>query len=65
LWELSQGIDDRPVVPEQEAKSISHQTTFAKDLEDPEVMRAWLLELSEQVGCRPSCLSITADPGSP
>jgi len=52
LWELSQGIDERPVVPEQEAKSISHETTFAKDLEDPEVMRAWLLELSEQVGCR-------------
>ncbi len=52
LWELSQGIDDRPVVPEQEAKSISHETTFAKDLDDPEVMRAWLLELSEQVGCR-------------
>jgi DNA polymerase-4 len=52
LWELSHGIDDRPVVPEQEAKSISHETTFAKDLEDPEVMRAWLLELSEQVGCR-------------
>ena len=52
LWELSQGIDQRPVVPEREAKSISHETTFAKDLADPEVMRAWLLELSEQVGCR-------------
>jgi DNA polymerase-4 len=52
LWELAQGIDDRPVVPEQEAKSISHETTFARDLEDPEIMRAWLLELSEQVGCR-------------
>ncbi len=52
LWELSQGIDERPVVPEQEAKSISHETTFARDLHDPEVMRAWLLELSEQVGCR-------------
>jgi len=52
LGELAQGIDDRPVVPEQEAKSISHETTFAKDLEDPEIMRAWLLELSEQVGCR-------------
>ncbi len=52
LWELSQGIDDRPVVPEQEAKSISHETTFAQDLVDPEQMRAWLLELSEQVGCR-------------
>lgn len=52
LWQLAQGIDDRPVVPEQEAKSISHETTFAKDLVDPEQMRAWLLELSEQVGCR-------------
>ena len=40
------------MVPEQEAKSISHETTFARDLHDPEVMRAWLLELSEQVGCR-------------
>jgi len=52
LGELAQGIDDRPVVPEQEAKSISHETTFTRNLEDPEVMRAWLLELSEQVGCR-------------
>lgn len=52
LWQLSRGIDDRPVVPEQAAKSISHETTFAQDLRDREVMRAWLLELSEQVGSR-------------
>jgi DNA polymerase-4 len=52
LWALAHGIDDRSVVPEREAKSISHETTFATDLEDPEVLRAWLLELSEQVGCR-------------
>jgi DNA polymerase-4 len=52
LRELSRGIDERPVVPEQVAKSISHETTFAQDLEDPGLMRAWLLELSEQVGCR-------------
>jgi DNA polymerase IV len=52
LAELARGIDQRPVVPEQEAKSISHETTFARNLEDLEVMRAWLLELSEQVGCR-------------
>ncbi|OHB80718.1 MAG: DNA polymerase IV [Planctomycetes bacterium RBG_16_64_10] len=52
LWELSHGVDQRPVVPEQEAQSISHETTFAKDLDDREAMRAWLLELSEQVGCR-------------
>jgi DNA polymerase-4 len=52
LWQLSHGTDPRPVVPEQEAKSISHETTFARDLEDVDAMRAWLLELSEQVGCR-------------
>ncbi len=52
LWELARGIDQRPVIPEHEAKSISHEKTFARDLEDPEVLRAWLLELSEQVACR-------------
>ena len=35
LSELSRGIDDRPVVPEQEAKSIGHEETFATDLWDP------------------------------
>ena len=52
LWELARGIDDRPVVPEQQAKSISHETTFAQDVTDPETLQAWLMELSEQVGCR-------------
>jgi len=32
LSELSRGIDDRPVVPEQVAKSIGHEETFASDL---------------------------------
>ncbi len=52
LWELARGIDYRPVVPEQQAKSISHETTFAQDVTDPETLQAWLMELSEQVGCR-------------
>jgi len=34
LSELSRAIDDRPVVPEQEAKSIGHEETFASDLWD-------------------------------
>jgi len=32
LSELSRAIDERPVVPEQEAKSIGHEETFATDL---------------------------------
>jgi len=52
LWNLARGIDERRVVPQREAKSVSHETTFAKDIEETEVLRAWLLELSEQVGCR-------------
>jgi DNA polymerase-4 len=52
LWELAHGIDDRAVVPDREAKSISHETTFAIDIGDREVLRGWLLELAEQVACR-------------
>jgi DNA polymerase-4 len=52
LWQLAHGIDDRRVIPDREAKSISHETTFAVDQHDPEVLRAWLLELAEQVAQR-------------
>lgn len=52
LWQLAHGIDDRLVVPEREAKSISHETTFEQDIDDPEVLRAWLLNLTEQVAWR-------------
>ncbi len=34
LSELSRAIDDRPVVSEQDAKSIGHEETFASDLWD-------------------------------
>lgn len=52
LWQLAHGIDDRRVVPERDAKSISHETTFEKDIEDLDVLRAWLVDLTEQVGWR-------------
>jgi DNA polymerase-4 len=51
-WRLAHGIDDRQVVPDREAKSISNETTFAEDIADLEVLRAWLVELVEQVGRR-------------
>lgn len=52
LWELAHGRDDRAVTPDHEAKSISHETTFARDIGDVAVLRAWLLELTDQVARR-------------
>lgn len=49
---LAHGIDSRRVVPEHAAKSISRETTFATDITELGVVRAWILELSEQVGWR-------------
>jgi len=52
LWALAHGHDERPVVPESQASSLSHETTFEHDVAAPEVLRARLLELTEQVGAR-------------
>ena len=52
FWELARGIDNRSVVPDREAKSISHETTFADDICDMDALRAWLMELTEQVSRR-------------
>jgi len=51
-WQLAHGIDNRRVVTDREAKSISNETTFAEDIADMEVLRAWLVELVEQVARR-------------
>ncbi len=52
LWELANGLDDRPVVPEEEAKSIGAEHTFGRDTDDLEEIRRTLLELSDRVGQR-------------
>ena len=52
LWQLAHGIDNRPVIPDREAKSISHETTFEVDVSDGSILRACLLELTEQVARR-------------
>ena len=49
LWQLAHGVDRRQVVPDHEAKSISTETTFADDIDDPETLRTWLLEQTDQV----------------
>jgi len=52
FWRLSRGLDSRPVVPDRIAKSVSHETTFSRDIIEREPLRAWLLELTQQVGRR-------------
>ena len=52
LFQLSQGKDDRPVVPNWEPKSISSETTFEEDTADRELLLRTILELSDHVAAR-------------
>ncbi|MDD5126608.1 MAG: DNA polymerase IV [Dehalococcoidales bacterium] len=50
LHEHASGIDESPVTPPGPAKSISRETTFAKDTRDLTFLLATLRYLAEQVG---------------
>ena len=52
LYNLSRGIDFRPVMEREEAKSIGKEITFEEDLQCAQDAEAVLLFLSEQVGWR-------------
>ena len=52
LWRLSRGIDDRPVNPRSEAKSISAETTFNTDIASLDELTPILRDLSEKVATR-------------
>lgn len=52
LWQRAHGLDDRDVVPDREAKSVSTETTFAQDIADREPLLTWLLELVEHLAAR-------------
>ncbi len=52
LAELAWGRDVREVVPRERDRSIGAEETFARDVDDPEVVLAELLRLSEKVGAR-------------
>ena len=49
---LARGLDDRPVVNEEEAKSIGRETTFDRDLTDMDDCREAVLDLCGQAGWR-------------
>jgi DNA polymerase-4 len=65
LWELSQGIDPRPVVPDREAKSIGAEDTFDEDIAAPEQLRPYIhaqaLRVAERLrraGLRSRCVQL-------
>ena len=49
---LANGQDERAVISDGEAKSISHETTFVQDVDDDDILSAVLLNLTEQVAMR-------------
>ncbi|MDP6778580.1 MAG: DNA polymerase IV [Candidatus Latescibacteria bacterium] len=50
LARYAQGIDESPIQTEREAKSVSKETTFARDIRDGDALHGTLLHLSESVG---------------
>jgi len=52
LRRLAQGLDDREVVPDQRAKSIGHEETFARDHHRLETLRHELVRLGDSVASR-------------
>jgi DNA polymerase IV len=49
LHRLARGIDNRPVRPERDTKSVSAETTFNDDIKDFEALLPILWQLSEKV----------------
>jgi DNA polymerase IV len=52
LWRLARGIDDRRVVADRGAKTISNETTFETDIRDFPTLEKVLWRLSEKVSAR-------------
>lgn len=52
LHDLAWGHDDRPVVPDQQPRSISHEETFPHDLYDRARLRDEVVRLAESVSAR-------------
>lgn len=52
LYRLARADDDRPVVADREAKSVSAEQTYAQDLTDPARLTAEVDHLAGRVGAR-------------
>jgi len=49
---LARGIDDSPVIVEHETRSVSTETTFPRDVDDPKALEASLRKLAENTARR-------------
>ena len=52
LHRLSLGEDDRAVEPDRPVKSISHEQTFGRDLDDPAELALEVVRMADAVGSR-------------
>ena len=52
MWLHARGVDERPITTEYEAKSISQEVTFARDVNDDLALKRTLRDLSVKVGRR-------------
>ncbi|SFT99348.1 DNA polymerase-4 [Geodermatophilus amargosae] len=52
LYQLARADDDRPVVAEREAKSVSHEETFERDLTDLAELNRLIDSMATRVGAR-------------
>ena len=58
LHELAWARDERPVVPDQAAKSVGAEETFAADIDDPEALAREVLRCAVRVGRRLRAASV-------
>lgn len=52
FWALANGIDQREIEPQEEAKSVSNEHTFNKDTNDKDLIKRVFMRLCEKVSIR-------------
>jgi DNA polymerase IV len=55
IWKKAQGIDETPIIPYREQKSIGTENTFEKDTSDLEFLGKELVRMIEKIGFELRC----------